>query len=316
MAHSIIGIDIGHQNLKIASIRKTGGQFLIESLHSERLGNLATRRGNEFNIQGCAAIIKRVFETNRISPKQCVIGLNGKEVIFKYVEVPPVGDAQIRKLLDYETAESAKSIQQETLTDYQILTIPRDNNSKLALVGTARSSDLDEDARILKEAKAPLKGITPKSLALSALLADSHTVSQGETALLIDIGAESTEIILTQGSSLLLSRSANVGGKNFTEAISRQFSVIPEVAEEIKLAEGTIIVDGRRPSRMSEFREGFDELLAAEGIRFRSDPRYPQNLSRCLISAADQVRMACDAALRFATVQTKIKGDQNRPRYP
>ena len=178
----------------------------------------------------------------------------------------------------------------------------------MALVGTARSSDLDEDARILKEAKAPLKGITPKSLALNALLADSKSVSAGETALLIDIGAESTEIILTQGSNMLLSRSANVGGKNFTEAIARQFSVIPEVAEEIKLAEGTIIVDGRRPSRMSEFREGFDELLAAEGIRFRSDPRYPQNLSRCLTSAADQIRMACDAALRFATVQTKIKG--------
>ncbi|GAB4160129.1 MAG: hypothetical protein Kow00107_08400 [Planctomycetota bacterium] len=305
---SIIGIDIGHSNLKIASIRRAGGQFVIESLQSERLGNLSARRGNEFNVQGVAAVIRRIIETARLSPGDVVLGLHGKEVIFKYIEIPPVSEAQIRKLLEFEQAESAKAIQQETVIDYQMLEVMRDAATGLAVVATSRAADLDEDARLMKEAKMPLKGIVPKSLALHKLLVDSNSVNEGETVMMLDIGAESTEIIITRGKGLLMARSANIGGKAFTEAISKTFGVIPEVAEEIKLAEGSIIVTGKRPSRMNEFREGFDELLAAEGVKFRNDPRYPQNLSTALMSAADQIRMACDAAIRFATVQTKIKG--------
>ncbi len=307
MAQSFVGIDIGNQNIKIASLRRVGGRFVVEAVASERLGNLAKRRGNEFNVQGCSAIIGRLLQTHRIKPSACVLGLAGKEVIFRFVEVPPVGDAQIRKLLEFEQAEAAKGIEQETVTDYQILDLPRDTPSRLALVGTARAADLDEDARLMEAAKAKLRGIVPKSLALHRLAADTHTVSEGETVLLLDIGAESTDVAIMMGSNLVLARTLNIGGKNFTDAVAQAFGVIPEVAEEIKLAEGMIIVEGRRPSRMSEFREGFDELVASEGIRFRNDPRYPANLSRALSQAADQLRLACDSAIRFAMVQTKVK---------
>ncbi|MDZ7814572.1 MAG: pilus assembly protein PilM [Planctomycetota bacterium] len=194
-----------------------------------------------------------------------------------------------------------------TLTDYQILNLPTGMPGKTALVGTVRAESLDEDSRLLTQAKVPMSGIVPKNIALHTMLADSGILHESETTMLLDVGAETTEIVLTQGRNLILARSSDVGGSNFTDAVARQFNVIPEVAEEIKLAEGAIMVSGRRPSRMSEFREGFDELVAAEGIRFRNDPSYPQKLSRSLAQAAGRLRVACDAALRFATVQTKMR---------
>ncbi len=307
MARSFVGIDIGNANLKIASIRKSGKRYVIESVVSEKLGAMSQRRGNEFNTQGCAAIVKRLIETNRISASNCILGLNGKDVIFRFVEIPPVSDGQIRKLLEYEQAASTKGISAEMMTDYQQLNIPRETPGSLALVGTARAADLDEDVRLLTTAKLKVSGIVPKSVALHRLMADSGVVSDAETTMLLDIGEEATEIVIALGRNLVLARTVNIGGRTFTEAIAKEFSVINEVAEEIKLAEGTIMVTGKRPSLMSEFREGFDDLIAAEGIRFRNDPRYPSNLSRALTGAADQLRMAADSALRFAMVQTKVK---------
>ncbi|MFA4986344.1 MAG: pilus assembly protein PilM [Candidatus Brocadiia bacterium] len=308
MASTFTGMDIGNANLKIAAIRRDGKRFIIETLQSEKLGNLGVRRGNEFNTSGISAIIKRIHTSARIGTRKTVLGLGGKEVIFRYIEVPPVGDAQIRKLLEYEQAESTKTISEQTLTDFQMLTLPRANTpTGTALVGTARQSDLDEDARLIGAAGLTLTGIIPKSLALHRLLADSGSVLESETVMLIDVGAESSEIIITQGPSLLLARSAQVGGKAFTESVARSFSVIPEVAEEIKLAEGSIVVDGKRPTRVSEFREGFDELIASEGIKFRNDVHYMTNLSRALASAAEQLRLASDSAIRYAMVQTKMK---------
>lgn len=83
---------------------------------------------------------------------------------------------------------------------------------------------------------------------------------------LVDIGAESSDLVVYDGDALLLASSIELGGWRFTEDVARGLNVAFQDAETVKLQHGCVALDAEAPP-------SFIELPAPPGRSPRAIPR-------------------------------------------
>lgn len=83
---------------------------------------------------------------------------------------------------------------------------------------------------------------------------------------LLDIGAESSDLVVYEGDALLLASSIELGGWRFTEDVARGLGIAFHEAETVKLEHGCVALDPQAPP-------SFIELPVPPGRQPRSIPR-------------------------------------------
>ncbi|MBI2201932.1 MAG: pilus assembly protein PilM, partial [Armatimonadetes bacterium] len=67
---------------------------------------------------------------------------------------------------------------------------------------------------------------------------------QGEAAVFVDLGAETSDIVITEGGQLRLTRNVNIGGDALTRAIATRLEMEFKSAEQVKEEKGTVLLEG------------------------------------------------------------------------
>lgn len=216
MPKTILGLDIGRQNIKaVLFTRKglAGGRILdarILDIHASG---------------GIEAALQKLAEDKQYTEASCRLVLPPADIMFRQVNLPFRDDSRIKKTLPFELEPLIPFSVEDVVADY--LKIPHDGLLVAAHTKTAISDWITRVEGTL--CKAPVIDVSTASLA-SQLLADKP---QGACGLILDIGATSTAAVFYEEGAMVQIRSLTFGGTHITEALAQDLNTgIPEVEQK------------------------------------------------------------------------------------
>ncbi|MHC4249581.1 MAG: pilus assembly protein PilM [Planctomycetota bacterium] len=271
-----IGLDPGADSVKIVKVRAgPGGVSILSAARVPRPS------GGEFP----AAEVARALSRAGI-PRRAACGISGRDLMLRYVAVPPVPPWRLKMLVDFEIRENMAGGGTDITSDYRPLTLPGGlEQGIVVLAAVAKNAYLEEALERARECGVRVKALSPSAVALHRAFVASREFRSDETTFLLDIGRENIEMAVQRDGGLLFARNGSgSGGERVTQGIDGAFGIGRDRAETYK----------------------------RERARLNLQPPADPDKRRLLIygalrEAGDAIVGAVTSGLRFARMQTKIK---------
>lgn len=198
MAKTILGIDIGHDQLKLALVK---GSRVLKTASVQMPENLL-RQGRITSVESMGELLRTAMKQHGIHAGRAALALPNETVYVKNVEVPPMTVEQLEYNLPFEFKDYITGELKEYVFDYAVLTPTGEGKPAgdgedgpsidLMAVGTLRA--VLEDARdALRKAGLKLTVCAPAISAYINLLrarrAELHTESEEYGILDLGFGA-------------------------------------------------------------------------------------------------------------------------------
>lgn len=210
----------------------------------------------------------------RTRKRYVVTAASNLAVITRTLQVPKMPLKQLEEAVRWEAERYIPFPIDEVVLDYAPLdtleSIP-DGEQMDVVVGAARQETVASLVEALKAAGLEPLVIDVKPFAGLRTLASRLVATDREPiSLFLEIGAESSALVLTRGERLLLNRVINLSGKDFTAAISKAFNLDLVAAEEAKKNYGLATIPTEDEDLLLDFdaeRERFNPARMYDAIR-------------------------------------------------
>lgn len=238
---TILGIDLGDKNMKIAVLSHRRGITTVSAHEIYDIENFMKNGKVESHdyIRDC---IKTFMQENRISKPKVVLTIPNKNGDCSYTKIFDM------KKLSKKEHEKALPIEIEDrfpikdfndfIKAHQIIGTENDGKDIKVLATLAKKEVYNSYMEIFNDDKLSKLEVIIQSKTVSVMntlpLDDASNIT-------LDIGFNTTEIIVSKGQKPLLVKSINFGGALITEMISRMMSISLDEAEELKITKGAIL---------------------------------------------------------------------------
>ncbi|MBK9384113.1 MAG: pilus assembly protein PilM [Planctomycetes bacterium] len=273
MAKLATGIDVGTTAVRIVQGYDKKGVFTLSGfVSSPRQGEPATE-----------ALIA-ALDGARVKPAAARIGVTGRDAMFRYLQIPDTGDAQLKKFVDFEVSELNEQSGGDIVGGFNLLHPPSLSDELTVGIALTKASLLEELASELKAStKLRAKGFSPNAVALfdAWLRTDPEG---GSTVLIASIGEENTDVAIANGTDLYFARNLSGGARFFVEALREKLRVTRE--EAIALLRDQADLD---PAKKGSY----------------ASPKA-EKVTQALLGPAGQLNSLLQSAQMFARTQAKI----------
>lgn len=225
------GIDLGTTNLKVVGLGRT--------LRGWRMTAAARRRLPSADPK--AAALKLLHESigGPDGRRAGVVGLSGRDINLQIVHQPAMKPVNYRVMMGYEL-EQRRGETTDLYLDFCTLREPDPYFPQyLALLGTGKSSYVDDRIDLLSRAGLDVRDAVPNSFALFECWRNAYGNETG-TILLLDIGSDNMDLAFVRAGRLLFARNVSSGARVFDNQISGLMSLEGDAAEALKIERATL----------------------------------------------------------------------------
>lgn len=271
------GIDIGNRALKAIRLSHgpTGLQIddfdLIE--HEQILSNAGDNR--EPMIQ---AALANFAQRHELKGAPVAIGVSGQSSFARFIKLPPVEPRKIPEIVRFEAIQQIPFPLDEVEWSYQLFTDEKSPDVEVGIFAM-RKELVNQQIAFFGEAGLNVQHVQMNPLAVyNAMYYDERIKG---TTMIVDVGAENTDLIIAEGETIWL-RSIPIGGNKFTEALSAQFKLKFPKAEELKRNAATSKY-GRQI--LQAMKPVFNELVSEiqRSIGFYASNHQNSRISRVMV---------------------------------
>jgi type IV pilus assembly protein PilM len=239
MGKSIVGVDIGSTTLRAVEVSDSlKARPMLVRYHEVLLPEGAVSRGEVLEPNTVASALKHLWTEGGFKSKDVVLGVGNQRVLARDLTVPKMSLARIRESLPFQVQEMLPVPVADALLDFYPIseslsdTGPVVNGLLIAAV---------KDAVLGNVKSVQLAGLTMAEVdlipfALSRLLITRPKLKQ--TVVLVDIGANTTSIVVATNGVPQFVRIIPTGGADLTTALQSGLEVDPSRADEIKRSLG------------------------------------------------------------------------------
>jgi type IV pilus assembly protein PilM len=251
------GLDIGSSAVKVVQLSPAGDGYALSALAIVPLPPDTIAEGVIKDPPTVIAAIKEAVAKAGIKTRDAVIGICGRELIIKKIEIPEVPAKELSGAVHLEAEHHIPFAAEEVSLDYHIVG-RREGVMDLILVAVKKSK-VTEYAGVVEEA-----GLVPAVVDVDGFAVENQyelaASEPGEEAVaLIDIGASVMKTNVTRGGASIFARDIPFGGNRYTEAIASALSLSFEEAEAAKLGR-----HGADPSKIAPALESVSRELSLE----------------------------------------------------
>ena len=229
MAKTILGVDIGHDQLKLALVK--GGRVLKTT--SAQMPENLLRQGRITSVESMGELLRATMKQHGIRASRAALALPNETVYVKNVEVPPMTVEQLEYNLPFEFKDYITGELKEYVFDYAVLTPPGGEepagdgpSMELMAVGTLRA--VLEDARdALRKAGLKLTVCAPAISAYINLLRARHAElhSESEEYGVLDMGYGSIRMYMFNKDQHVATRVLETGLSTLDGVIADAYGV-------------------------------------------------------------------------------------------
>ncbi len=245
--NSILGIDIGTSNIKIAQV--THGEKAV--LDTYGIVNIAYQLGgknDETAIQQMAELLKSLTHRAGVTAKRCVISFPNSAVFSSVIELPQMSMKEMSTAVEFEAKKYVPLSLSEIDLSWTMVGEHAEKNGRQKILLTAVPKQVTKNyMRVFS-----LAGLVPEVGEIEALaLIRSLIGNTPNNCVIIDIGARSTGLNIIENGYLRLSRNLNIGGDTVTDKIAQSLNISVFRAEQFKkdfgVSGSTFIPDAIKP---------------------------------------------------------------------
>ncbi|MEK7497934.1 MAG: type IV pilus assembly protein PilM [Patescibacteria group bacterium] len=231
-----IGLDIGTKTIKVAELKDVGGKLnLVGAGVVGYNGPDLAHIQDDKQLSELAIIIKKLFQSAKISSKDIAISLPESQVFTRPVVYPLLTDQEIASAIKWEAEQYipiplAEAIVQHTVVERRENATPP---GVLVLLVASPRVLVEKYIKLATMAGLNCIAVETELIALTRALAPAN-----QTAMILDLGSSSTDIAITKNGQLVFSRSIPTAGDTFTRAVAQSLGASAIQAEEYKRTYG------------------------------------------------------------------------------
>ncbi|MCZ2343736.1 MAG: type IV pilus assembly protein PilM, partial [Bacteroidales bacterium] len=206
--------------------------------------------------------LEKFLERNPVKKDQIAVGIPGQSGLARFVKLPPVEEKKIPEIVKFEAKQQIPFPLEDVVWDYQKIA------GGEVIGGFAMETEVglfamkrDVIARFMSHfqaVKADVHFVQMASLALcnfatyevlkkggpDGVEGDGIPLAEGETddtprgkrrcAVVLDVGTDNSNLIITDGGKIIWQRPLPLGGNNFTRALTKEMKLTFAKAEHLK----------------------------------------------------------------------------------
>lgn len=240
MAGRAIGLDIGTTHVRAVELDvggtglARGGAGTLLKYAELPLPAGAVGDGEIHEVSTVASVLKRLWAKGRFSTRMVISGVGSQRVVVREMDLPSLPMAQLRQSLPFQVGEMLPMPADEALLDFYPTSERDGENGRLLrgiLVAAAKST---VSSQVLAIESAGLRPVMIDLNAFALLRAQSVNDWGNQTVAFIDIGARTTNVIVSADGTPRFVRTLPAGGQDATDAVSTALKVSTVDAERMK----------------------------------------------------------------------------------
>jgi type IV pilus assembly protein PilM len=228
-ARAAWGIDIGNRALKAVKLVRDGDTLRVDDFelieHEHVLSNAGDNR--ESLIQTALA---NFVQRHPIKKTPVSVGVSGQQSFARFIKLPPVEPKKIPEIVKFEAIQQIPFPLDDVEWSYQLFQSPESPDVEVGIFAM-RKDLISRYIQFFTDVDLNVQSVQMNPLAVyNAVYYDQRLKG---TTMLIDLGAENTDLIICDNDSVWM-RSIPIGGNNFTETLVKAFKLPFAKAEDLK----------------------------------------------------------------------------------
>ena len=275
MANQAIGVDVGSRTITVAELKGSRGRTTVTNFGGLELPGESVREGEVLDVASTSAAIKELMGSAGIKSKKVWLGVANQRVVVRQVDLPWVEEKELKASLRYQVQDFIPIPVEDAELDVHVVDEFANENGerfrRMLLVAAHRDS---VTAHVEAARQAGLKpiGVDLNSFAVLRAMGTSAGMQPGDEVL-VDIGADVTNIVVHRVGEPTFVRILVMGGDDITDALESGLDVSREEAEAAKRAAivgadedvTSRIVTERADNFIDEVRSSLDYFQAQTG---------------------------------------------------
>ena len=222
------GLDIGHASIKAVKLSRQGEKVTVLGYAIEPI----TVPDGGDREEAVVAALRALAIREEFGPTPVVAALSGRQVFSRTVNIPILNPKNVDRMVELEAQQQIPGDFSEIEWGYHMTPSADGASNDVALFAVKRELTQELMAKA-KKAGINLSGISISSLALYNFVRYDQVFPEDETVVILDVGAENTDLVCYQGASLWM-RTLAVSGNDITKAFMKKFKVSFDEAEQLK----------------------------------------------------------------------------------
>lgn len=234
---NVVGLDIGTSSIKVCELSGAKGKYKLQKFGLVKLADDVFIEDQLEKPEVVIEAIKEALKIANISNQSVAIGLYGPNTICKRLPMPSGTPQEIEDQVMWESEQYIPFGADVSSIGHQILG-ENEGGGVDVFITAAREDLIEKYQGLAKEVGLKVKVVDLSMVALSNVF--EHSVfdkleKYSNGSLVMDIGAQTTKMLVYKNGAPVYSREINFGGKIVSEEIQRQMGVSYDEAEDLKI---------------------------------------------------------------------------------
>ncbi len=298
-----VGLDVGSGYIKLAVVDHSGPLPVVERLAVQQLGPDAIVEGEIMDPGLVASTISSIFTDQGIKQRDVVVGVGGRDVIIKPIQMDRMSKQDAREVLRWEAEQHVPFDIDDVQLDFEITDPDGEGLQMSVLLVAAKRELIESRLSILGEARLNTRIIDADAFALHNALEANYPEAMQGIAGLINVGHETTTVNILDEGVPVLTRDISFGTRRLAMDLQRERGMSADEAERVLHGED---VDDRMRAflyeRVQEVGRGIERATA-----FLETQEMGAKLSRLyLCGGGVRIPALVDALAERLGAETKI----------
>ena len=224
---SLVGLDIGSHPIKAVEMESLGNKgFRLTNWGISAPLAEAIVDGEIMDRQLVTDAISNLLESRAIKSRSVVAAVSGRAVIVKKITMNRLSPEDAKQAVYWEAEQHVPYDINDVSLDFEILgPAPNDPKQMQVLLVAAKKDMVMSFSDLIRESGLQPLIVDVDSFAAQNALEANYEFTPQDVVAILNIGAEITNINITQGGVPYFTKDLQVGGTSFTEAAQRKFSL-------------------------------------------------------------------------------------------
>jgi len=228
------GIDVGNRALKAVKLVREGDKLRVDDFEVIEHETVLSSSGDN-RPQLIQTALANFVTRHQIKGGVAAIGVSGQSSFARFIKLPPVEPKKIPEIVRFEAIQQIPFPLDDVEWAYQLFQEPESPEVEVGIFAMRREL-INAHMKFFTDVDLNVQVVQMNPLAVyNAMYYDSRLTG---TTMVIDMGAENTDLIIAEGEQVWL-RSIPIGGNNFTESLVKAFKLNFAKAEEMKRSAST-----------------------------------------------------------------------------
>lgn len=232
------GLDIGSSGIKVCETVKHGKAFEVVALSAVSVDPILLQNQTPDGITKLAAKVDEAVKQSGTKTKRCVMSIPESSVFSRLVTLPEMNEDSVEEAVHWAMKPLIPvPIETLNLTFLKIDSFKRTGKNYVNwYVVAAQKEYVQRFQVVLQRTPYELLAIETEALALARLIYQSY--QQSGDALIVDIGAHNTNLVIARNGVVVFSQTVGTASKSMTKVIASDFGIDETQADKYKVAFG------------------------------------------------------------------------------